>query len=80
MSLNPNNLIVTIKAAFTTISEFLRLFKLRRCQKVIEKFLTQFSRFVSMIDSILEKKGTYLDLLNRILQTVNAVLASNLCN
>jgi len=33
-----------------------------------------------MIDSILEKKGTYLDLLNRILQTVNAVLASNLCN
>jgi len=73
--------IETIKAIFETISESVKSIRSTKCQKIIKSFLTQFNKIVSFIDSSpKEYLEQYLALLNGIIQIINNVLVSSLCN
>jgi len=71
----------TIKAIFEAFLDLLKSLRYTKCQKIIKSFLTQFDRITSWIDSSpKESLEQYLALLNGIIQTINNVLVSSLCN
>jgi phage-related protein len=79
--LDPDSVLETIKAVFTTISESVKSFRSKRCRKIIEDFLEEFRKVIIKLDSVPKQHmESFLNLLNGILQTINAVLVSNLCN
>ena len=78
--MTPEEVFGTIKAGFSTFSELGKLQRSRHCRKTVEKFLEQFRELVTKIPSIpTEDRESFLGLLNLVLQTMNSVLASDIC-
>ena len=77
----PEEIFGTLKATFLVFSESIKLFRSRKCKKIIEGFLEEFKELAKRIDSISQQEmQEFLNLLNSIMQTINGVLASNLCH
>ena len=79
--MTPEEIFDTIKAVFSTFSESVKFLRSKKCRKIVENFLEQFRSVVAKIDLMAENNiENFLNLLNGILQTINSVLASNICH
>ena len=79
--MTPEEIFDTIKAVFSTFSESVKFLRSKKCRKIVESFLEQFRSVVAKIDLMAENNiENFLNLLNGILQTINSVLASNICH
>jgi hypothetical protein len=77
----PEEIFGTLKAIFLAFSESIKLFRSRKCRETIKSFLEQFEELTKRIGSISQQEmQEFLNLLNSIMQTINGVLASNLCH
>lgn len=76
--MKPDDILNTLKAIFSTFSMSIKYLRSRKCEKVIEKFLDQFEKLNKNM-SFSENKETFLNLLISIIQTINSVFKSNIC-
>ncbi len=81
MTLTPEEILASLKAVFTTFSDSVKFWRSRKCEKIVGSFLEQFKELVKRMDSSPQQEmQTFLNLLNSIMQTINAVLASDICH
>ena len=79
--MTPEEIFETVKAVFSTFSESAKFLKSRKCRKLIENFLKSFDHLATQINLIPENNiENFLNLLNGIMQAINATLISNICH
>ena len=79
--MTPEEILDTLKTVFTTFSESSKFLRSRKCGKIVEGLLKQFGELIQKIDSFTQDKmEKFLNTLNGIIQTINAVIASSICH
>ena len=79
--MTPEEIFGTLNVALSTFSESIKFLRVRKCREIIKSFLERFKELTKQIGSISQQEmQEFLNLLNSIMQTINGVLASNLCH